>query len=611
MRWLVLITGVLLVVSGLYLRWQAPSGRPLALSSAPSTLRDTASGPVIGGISSAGAQLWLGIPYAAPPVRDLRWRAPRAPQGWLTPRETLRHGHKCPQYASTLAASTAEPGTLTGREDCLSLNVFAPAGIGSGAGLPVMVFIHGGSNTIGSARPYDGSVFVQEQGVVMVTFNYRLGVLGWFSHPALRESAATAEEASGNFAVLDMVAALRWVQRNIAAFGGDPDRVTLFGESAGGRNIYAMLASPLAAGLFHGAIIQSGFPGTVSLARAESPAAGPQPGHPNSSHELVVSWLAAASGRSRAETAVALEQRSSAELPVFLRDLTVSEVFAPVATDGGMYRAPTLFRDGVVLPADPLPAVFGDPRRWHAVPLLVGSNRDEMKLFLALSGEHTRRRFGLFPAPRDPQRYNRLARYHSDGWKAAGVDLPLAAINRAAPDLPLFAYRFDWDSMQRNWMLDLPLLLGATHALELDFLFGPLISRAVPGVFHSGNRPGREALARSMRDYWAGFAYSGTPGSGRSAAQPLWPRWRVGEPNLMLLDAADDGGVRVETLTVTVEGQKAALAQEEALSERLRCALYVDLYLDNNGLPELFSAREYQALGCGQFPSWSLARRSR
>ena len=611
MRWLVLLTGVALVVGGLYLRWQEPADRPLAVSPSASTLRDTAAGPVIGGVGPTGAQAWLGIPYAAAPVGELRWRAPRPPRGWLSPREVLRHGAVCPQYASRLAAATAPPGTLIGSEDCLSLNVFAPAGVAAGANLPVMVFIHGGGNTIGSAIPYDGSAFVQEQGVVMVTFNYRLGLFGWFSHAALRDSAATAEEASGNFGLLDMIAALRWVQRNIAAFGGDPARVTLFGESAGGRNIYSLLASPLAAGLFHGAIIQSGFPGTTRRDRAEGPAVGPQPGHPNSSHELVLAWLGGGSERSRTEMEAALAQLPPTDLPAFLRGLSVAEVLAPVATPGGLYRAPTLFRDGTVLPEAPLPEVFADPARWNRVPLLVGSNRDEMKLFLALSPEHTRRRLGLFPAPRDPQRYELLARYHSDGWKAAGVDLPLAAMNRGAPQLPLFAYRFDWDSMKRGWLVDLPQLLGAAHGLELDFLFGPLVSRGVPGVFHRGNRASREALAHSMRDYWAGFAYSGTPGSGRSAAQAVWPRWTADEPQVMLLDADDDGGLRVATLAVTVAAQKARLAAEEALVERLRCALYVDLYLDNNGLPELFSAREYQSLGCGQFPSWSLARLSR
>jgi para-nitrobenzyl esterase len=276
-----------------------------------------------------------------------------------------------------------------------------------------------------------------------------------------------------------------------------------------------------------------------------------------------------------------------------------------------MYAAPALFRDGVVLPEDPLTEVFSDPARWNEVPLMVGSNRDEMKLFLALSDRHTGKRFGLIPAVQDAQRYELLNRFHSDAWKASGVDLPLSLISRSRSKVDLFAYRFDWDSMRKNWLVDLPQLLGAAHALELDFLFGPLISRVVPGVFYEGNRQDREALGRAMRDYWAGFAYSGRPGSGRSAGQVAWPGWSVDQPLLMLLDGKDDGGVRPERITVTVDDVKTRLAEEDTLPERLRCALYVDLYLDNNGLSEHFVTREYQELGCAQIPSWPLAGLSR
>jgi para-nitrobenzyl esterase len=138
-----------------------------------------------------------------------------------------------------------------------------------------------------------------------------------------------------------------------------------------------------------------------------------------------------------------------------------------------------------------------------------------------------------------------------------------------------------------------------------------LISRVAPGVFFEGNRKERESLGRSMRDYWAGFAYSGSPGSGRSAAQAAWPRWTVQNPQLMLLDAGSDGGVRPEIISLSVDDVKRRLALEDSLSERLRCALYVDLFLDNNGLSEQFVTREYQALGCGQIPSWPLAGLSR
>jgi len=479
------------------------------------------------------------------------------------------------------------------------------------ARLPVMVFIHGGGNTIGSTVPYDGSRFVQEQGVVMVTLQYRLGPLGWFSHRALRSAEITPAEASGNFALLDMVAGLRWVRDNVAVFGGDPQRVTVFGESAGGRNIYSLLVAPQARGLFHGAIIQSGYPGTFPVEQAERFDEEPQWGHPNSSAKLVARWLSAVSGRSRAEARGAAEAMDDEALSDFLRELDLEALFAGIERDNSMYRIPALFRDGEVLPEEPLPDVFAAPARWNRVPLLVGSNRDELKLFMALSPAHTRKRLGVLPARRDPLRYDRVAAYHSDSWKAVGVDLPLAAISSGDPSAPIFAYRFDWDDMRDSWLLDLPGLLGAAHALELDFLFRPLVSQVVPGVFHRGNRATREALGRAMRDYWAGFAYHGRPGTGRSGARRIWPAWSVDAPSVMLLDEEGGGGVRPETLAVDVDDIKRRLGDDELLADRLRCALYVDLFLANNGLPELFSAREYQALGCGQFPASTLVGESR
>ncbi|EAQ97551.1 carboxylesterase/lipase family protein [Congregibacter litoralis] len=607
MRWLVLITGLALIVGGLYIDRQETVDGPLTLMADNSTLRDTQSGPVLGGISAPGAQLWLGIPYAAAPVGERRWRAPEPVQPWARPRESLAFGDVCPQFASRLSASTADPGTLIGSEDCLSLNVFAPGGIDEKAGLPVMVFIHGGGNTIGSAVPYESSAFVQEQGVLMVTLNYRLGLLGWFSHAALRDGVS-AEDASGNYALLDMIAALKWVRDNIENFGGDPERVTVFGESAGGRNIFGLLASPLAKGLFHGAIIQSGFPGTFTRSRAENPPDDPQPGHPNGSYALARAWLQQDDGP---EASAPIDQMPAAELARYFRRLSVEDIMTPLFTPGGLYRAPALFRDGVVLPEEPLTEIFNDPARWNQMPLMIGGNRDEMKLFLLLSGRYTSNLLGVLPRVDDPERYERLNRYHSDAWKATGVDLPLSLISESSPDTPLYAYRFDWDSMQKNWFVDLPELLGASHALELDFLFGPLISRVAPGVFYAGNYEEREALGRAMRDYWAGFAYSGRPGSGRSSAQAAWPSWSAEEPNLMLLDAAEDGGVRSRRISVTVEDVKQRLAKEESLPERLRCALYVDLFLDNNGLSEQFVSREYQDLGCGEIPSWPLSGLSR
>ena len=613
MRWFVLLLGIVLVATGLYLRWQDSSPTGLnALVADPRFTRVTRSGPVTGAKAPSGAQVWLGIPYAAAPEGALRWRAPQAPEAWSAPRDTTRFGAVCPQFATRLSVSEAEQGTFIGEEDCLSLNVFAPKGADERALLPVMVFIHGGGNTFGSTRPYDASHFAQEQGLVIVTLNYRLGPLGWLSHSALRNTAADERDASGNFALLDMIAALGWVRDNIGVFGGDAGRVTVFGESAGARNIYGLLATPLAKGLFHGAIMQSGTAGTYPRARAENPVDDPQPGAANGSHELTLTWLRQRGlAADRAAATAVLEQLGDGGIASFLRGLPVAQLMAPLATSTGMYRAPALFRDGAVLPERPLLEVFEGPQGWNQVPVLAGTNRDEMKLFLALSERYTENRFGLIPTAREPALYDLVGRLHSRQWKAVGVDEPLSRMAQAAPELPLYAYRFDWDDMRSSWLLDLPQLLGAGHALELDFLFGPVIARVLPGVLHDGNRRDAGALGRMMRDYWAGFAYNGKPGSGRSSTLPVWPRWTADTPQLLVLDEPSGGGVRSELQSVRVADVKTELREAPLLSGRQRCALYVDMFLDNNGLSEFFSSREYQNLGCSPFPSWSLAGQSR
>jgi len=202
------------------------------------------------GVSNGATQQFLGIPYAAPPVGDLRWRPPQEPERWNGVRDATSFGPHCPQVATPY-------GTPSMTEDCLFLNVFTPPKTNQGRPhlLPVMFWIHGGGLVVGESDGYDPSNLVA-QGVVVVTINYRIGELGFLAHSAL--TAESPKGASGNYGLLDQQAALRWVRRNIRAFGGDPDNVTIFGQSAGGLSVQSQLASPLAAGLFHKAIVESG-----------------------------------------------------------------------------------------------------------------------------------------------------------------------------------------------------------------------------------------------------------------------------------------------------------------------------------------------------------------
>ncbi len=226
----------------------------IALAQEPITVQ-TDKGPVVG--RQAGAvRTFFGIPYAAPPVGDLRWKAPQSAAAWTNPRDASAFGNVCFQVATgMLEGEEQTKGKILGNEDCLYLNVYSPSSATPDSRLPTMVWIHGGAFIFGAGSEYDASVLAQKHRVVVVTLNYRLGSFGFLSLTTLK--AESPDRASGNYGLLDQQAALRWVQNNIVAFGGDRGNVTLFGESAGAMSVCAQLASPAAAGLSHKAIIQS------------------------------------------------------------------------------------------------------------------------------------------------------------------------------------------------------------------------------------------------------------------------------------------------------------------------------------------------------------------
>lgn len=234
---------------------------PPAPTADASSTRTTPSGPIVGAAGDAGEHVWRGIPFAQPPTGDRRWRAAAPMPPWTDTREALTVGSPCPQYASPLGGVPGKEGSVVGSEDCLYLNVYAPRfaakDVPAGAQrLPVMLWIHGGGNSIGEAGFYHPGKLAADERVIVVTTNYRLGPFGWMRHAALRDGASL-EEQSGNFATLDLIRALQWVHENIAAFGGNPDNVTIFGESAGALSVELLLASPAARGTFDKAIAQS------------------------------------------------------------------------------------------------------------------------------------------------------------------------------------------------------------------------------------------------------------------------------------------------------------------------------------------------------------------
>lgn len=516
-------------------------------SADPTSLRELEQGVIVG-FADGTTHVWLGIPYAAAPVGDLRWRAPRPPLPWSGTREALRFGHACPQIASPLGGAPEDlTGQLWGEEDCLFLNVYAPRRSADDASeaFPVMVWIHGGGNTVGHSGFYDGAPLAAAQDVVVVTLNYRLGPLGWFLHPVL--DVGDALDASGNYGILDLQLALQWVQANITAFGGDPDRVTVFGESAGGTNIFALLVSPLSAGLFHGAIVQSGGTSSSSAQRAMNVSDDPEaPGAPFSSSEILLRLL----GHDQCDRRCALEQMQTSaatELAGRLRDLPVAELFDLYSDGEGLLgpASPTVIRDGHVLPEREFIELLEEPGRFLEVPMILGTNRDEPKIFMVFSPEHVVRFAGLPLWRRDARRYDLHAEYGALAWQLRGVTEPAVRLRNA--DVPVWAYRWDWDEQGRRFGIDLSGLLGAAHGLEIPFVFGHWnIGRLSGLLFHSGNAPGREALSGRMMAYWAGFARDLDPGRGADGRGPAWEPWNGGEGlSFLHLDTETSGGIRM------------------------------------------------------------------
>jgi para-nitrobenzyl esterase len=551
------------------------------------TRRRLPGGDVIGSREADGTHAWRGIRYALPPVGALRWRAPQRVSAWFGVFHALEHGPMAPQYAGLLAPVAAKlHGRIVGDEDCLWLNVLAPAwasdAVPTGSRRrPVMVWIHGGANAVGTAASYDvARNYAAHDGIVVVTVNYRLGVLGWFSHPALHEAdAATPEERSGNFGTLDLIAALRWVRDNIAAFGGDPGCVTIFGESAGGQNVLTLLASPLAAGLFHRAIAQSPLAETFSVQEATERNDSPLESRRTSSRETAARLWAAAG---RAQDADAAD-RTLGTVPVteaaaWLRSLAPEElltVFKPGSV--GICLSPRPMRDGVVLPRESLSEVF---RRgaWNRVPVILGSNRDEYRTFLADKPEHVRLMFGKLPLLRDRAEYILESHFLSQAWRSLHVEQPADAM-LAGGHGDVWTYRFDWDEAPAVPFVRPDILLGAAHGMEMAFAFRDTVGELdIFGVNTPFNRSGRDTVAKAMGDAWTSFARDGIPTlPGRGS----WLRRKQDAgPDTLLIDSPAGGGLRMAGVRQNIGTLKQSLRQSPQVGSGVsRCRIYARAFL--------------------------------
>jgi para-nitrobenzyl esterase len=514
----------------------------------PALTRAVTGGEITGYVDAdTGAHVWLGAPFAASAGGENRWRAPQPVEPWTGARDTIEHSAPCPQITNALNAQATgtEPGQLTGAEDCLYLDVYAPAAQDGDGALPVMLWIHGGANVWGSASQYDGAQLAEDQNVVVVVVQYRLGPLGFFSHPAL--DSAPDQAGPANFALLDQIAALEWVRDNAATFGGDPQAVTIFGESAGGHNVAGLLASPLATGLFHRAIIQSGLTDVVSLGDARDGSD------------------VAAIPASRRFTGG--DNPGAGEL----RAASLQAVYDAYMGDDGLRDMPRMIADGVTIPEGGLIAALSSPSTFNAVPIITGTNRDEMKLFNVFEPALSGRWFGVIIRTPDPDFFEAASEYQSRLWRALAVDEVAQTLTEGGHDA-VFAYRFDWDEGGSMAFMDLSRLLGAAHAMEIPFVFNhfEFFGRLDPALFNNDNAAGRQAVADGMGAYWGQFARTGDP---MSAGGPDWPAWQSAG-RLMRFDTPSDGGIEVIEGRETLEAIAEDLSADTRLTAEQRCFIF-------------------------------------
>jgi len=479
------------------------------------------------GIEQDGIQVFRGIPYARSPEGAWRLRPPAPPEPWMGVRPADQFGASAPQNNSMVGALLGLPESEAS-EDCLSINVWTPAARRSGATRPVLVWLHGGGFTFGAgSQPmYDGAALARRGDVVVITFNYRLGALGYLALPALAEEDGGV---AGNFGLLDQIAALEWVRDHAEAFGGDPRQVTVFGESAGGMSVGTLLGTPAAHGLFQRAIAQSG---------AASNVATPEQGE-RVAHALLK------------ELALSVtDLRGLRDVPVAKVLEAQGRILGPlVAASRGLPMQPV--HDGRVLPRPPLEAIAEGAAA--GVSLLVGTNRDEWRLFgLADAKLKTLDEAGLLRrvervvpgrdgsgrayAERAVEIYRGAREGRADAspaalWIAIESDrvfrVPAERLAEAQrPHAPaVHEYLFTWESPALGGAL------GACHALEVPFVFGTAVTLPALAAF-VGSGPEAVALSERMQDAWLAFARQGSP---VHAGLPDWPaRGAAGRPTQIL-----------------------------------------------------------------------------
>ncbi|MFC5605816.1 carboxylesterase/lipase family protein [Variovorax soli] len=542
----------------------------------PPQIRKTQFGQIEGVTSADGATaVWLGVPFAEPPVGTLRWQPPQDPTPWRGVKPTRDYAEACTQIGGIFSppprgkdysAITDNFYKPMGSEDCLYLNIWAPTGArGDRAKLPVIVYIHGGSNVVGGATDplTAGGNLAKSANAVVVTVAYRLGMMGWFAHPAFDTGDAVRD--SGNFAVLDLIQSLKFVKNNIENFGGDPDNVTIMGQSAGSTNVNALIVSPMAAGLFHKAVSLSGGIGGSSKTAAV-----------NKSNAIINAMLikdglasdkasadAYRMGQSNEWIRNYLMTKSAAELyglqvdPTGGKFGTGSRTFEPGSTTATLWGTVAPISDGTVMPANSAGAVRAGT--FNKVPILVGNTAEEGKLFSAAFkiDDYTRVRWmnetflgtisglrfqdiidGTIISPLTVENYNIYAQNNANRV-VPGPSITTAtfwALSDSSStayygQVPLYAYNFRWKQQPAPWND----VYGAWHAGDLSFIFGNFGVNLNSFGYSKANEPGRLALTSLMQQSVSAFIRTGNPNN--SALGATWDQWTPTAPVRMQFDA--------------------------------------------------------------------------
>ena len=515
---------------------------------------ETPNGDVLG-IEEENLYIFKGLAYAKAPVGELRWKAPRDVAISNEIIDATEFKSECIQPASESFISNWN--VSVGNEDCLFLNIYVPKNqtdINKNK-FPVMFWIHGGSNIWGSGDFYDYSKLATDKQVIVITVNYRLGLFGWFSSEHLRNTSDGLDQSS-NFGQLDLIKGLEWVNENIASFGGDASNVTIFGESAGGHNVLTLLASPLADGLFHKAISQSGYVSSYSQDFAEN-----------------VSELSS-KNIFKDDIKFLVDDQDVAD---YLRSLSPEEIYQRFKKTADEYVypiTPITIRDGIVVPKEGIYEALEDID--EDLVVVAGTNKDEMN-FWYIRSDYFYNSTGeiILRLKRSEDNLKSWIKYRSDIWRFKGAEEPLRRMSKANDNL--YSYRFDWDEQNdSSFAGNYALFVGASHGMEIpfvtgDFDLGPITFYVKPFLFPETSEDGRLALSNLMMDYWANIAKYGNPNEFTKG--PEWEKFTAENNQLLILDNPLSDNVKMETMPVVPNNLLNSIESDSALEIKERCLI--------------------------------------